>query len=166
MLHKILILSFFTLIFVSPASVFSADCGIATPATAPAVIPATPAVAPTPASVPAPVAMAPAIPTVDPEDPGTMLKYIIQAVKESRWAWFVGLLLMLATFIFNKILKDKIPRKVLPWVAIGLGVGSNVALSFAAGLYWLDAIGNGLSLGLAAAGGWSAVGKLILGNNK
>lgn len=102
-------------------------------------------------------------PTVNPEDPGAILKLILQAVKEARWAWLAGLILMLLTFLFNKILQDKIPKKVLPWVAIGLGVATNVAMSFASGMHWLEAIGNGVTLGLTAAGGWSAIGKLILG---
>jgi uncharacterized membrane protein len=101
------------------------------------------------------------LPVVDPDDPGSIIKFIFQAVKESKWAWLVGLLIMFLTWVFNKLLKEKIPAKVLPWVAIGLGVATNVAMSFASGLIWYEAIANGVSLGLAAAGGWSAIGKYI-----
>jgi hypothetical protein len=160
----------------------------AEPVTAPTAVtaPATPAAAAT-ATVPtkplttkvAPTKDAPAatkvtakdavktvLPVVDPDDPGAIIKYILQAIKEARWAWLAALILMLLTFILNKILKNKIPKKVLPWIAIGLGVGTNIAMSFATGLHWLSAIGNGITLGLAAAGGWSAIGKLVLGPKK
>lgn len=102
------------------------------------------------------------LPTVDPEKPGEMVSSIFQAIKEGKWAWLVGLIFMLLTWVFNKLLKEKIPAKALPWVAIGLGVGTNIAMSFATGMVWYEAIGNGVSLGLAAAGGWSALGKHIL----
>lgn len=102
-------------------------------------------------------------PTVDPDDPGAIFGAIVTAFKGGAWAWLIGLVLMLATLVVNKVLKEKIPKKVLPWLAIGLGVGTNIAMSFASGLYWLEALGNGITMGLAAAGGWSAVGKLIFG---
>lgn len=102
------------------------------------------------------------LPTVNSEDPGEIIKFILQAIKESKWAWLVGLLLMLLTWCVNKILKNKIPKKVLPWLAISLGVATSIAMSFASGMLWYEAIGNGVSLGLAAAGGWSVVGKQLL----
>ena len=101
----------------------------------------------------------PALPTVDANDLGGITKYIVQAIRESRWAWLVGLLFMLATWAVNRLFKERIPKKVLPWVAIGLGVGTNIALCLAGGMVWYEAIGQGLSLGMAASGGWSAFGK-------
>ncbi len=68
--------------------------------------------------------------------------------------------LMLLTFLLNKVFSNKIPKKVLPWLAIGHGVATNITMSIASGLHWLEAIGNGITLGLAAAGGWWAVGML------
>lgn len=141
---------------------------------APAASAAAPVATPAPASQPVDVKVAAKVnkadevplPAVNPDDPGAMLKFILQAIKEARWAWLVGLVFMLLTFLFNKILKDRIPKKVLPWIAIGLGVATNVAMSFASGMHWLEAIGNGITLGLAAAGGWSAIGKSILGGKK
>ena len=106
------------------------------------------------------------LPAVNAEDPGQIVKFILQAIKESKWAWLVGLLLMLLTWLVNKILKNKIPKKVLPWIAISLGVATSIAMSFASGMLWYEAIGNGISLGLAAAGGWSVVGKQLLPTQK
>lgn len=110
---------------------------------------------PAPASAAAPASL----PAADPNDPGGIFNLIVQAIRESRWAWLVGLLFMLATWAVNRLFKERIPKKVLPWVAIGLGVGSNIALCLAGGMAWYEAIGQGISLGMAASGGWSAFGK-------
>jgi uncharacterized membrane protein len=125
--------------------------------TAPAVKAPAEKVAATPAAKPKPAPL----PKVDPSDPVSQISFIIEAFKTGKWAWGVGLLLMLLTLIFNKLVKTRIPPKVLPWVAIGLGVGTNIAMSFATGLVWHQTLSNGLSMGLAAVGGWEAIGKLF-----
>lgn len=102
------------------------------------------------------------LPAVNSNDPGQIIAFMLQAIKESKWAWLIGLVLMLLTWVFNRILKNKIPKKVLPWVAISLGVTTSAMMSFASGMLWYEAIGNGVTLGLAAAGGWSVVGKSLL----
>jgi hypothetical protein len=101
------------------------------------------------------------LPNIDANDPGTMLKFIVEAFKTGKWAWAVGLILMLIAWLVNTLLKSRIPKKVMPWVAIGLGVSSAVAMSFASGAVWYNAIGSGLSFGLIAIGGWEAIGKLF-----
>lgn len=102
-----------------------------------------------------------ALPEVDTEDPGQMVGLLIEAFKAGKWAWAVSLILMLLTWLLNRFLKNAIPKKVVPWVAIGLGVGSNIAMSLATGLKWYEAIGSGFTLGLAAIGGWEAIGKMF-----
>jgi len=101
------------------------------------------------------------LPNVNPDDPGAMLKFLINAVRAGKWAWAAGLFLMLLTWGLNRLLKQKIPKKVLPWLSIGLGMAANVSLSFASGADWLTAIGGGLTLGLVAIGGWEALTKLF-----
>jgi hypothetical protein len=101
------------------------------------------------------------LPVVNPEDPVSQINFIIQAFKSGQWAWGIGLILMLLTLIFNKLVKTRIPKKVMPWIAIGLGVASNIAMSFATGLKWYQALSNGFTMGLAAVGGWEAIGKLF-----
>lgn len=118
------------------------------------------------AAVTATGAASKAPPVVNPDDLGGIVNGLIQAVKGGHWAWLVGLIFMVLTWVFNRILKNRIPKKALPWIAIGLGVGTNVAMSFASGLVWYQALSNGFSLGLAAAGGWSAIGKYILPKDK
>jgi hypothetical protein len=99
-----------------------------------------------------------------PETPGeafSLIKQIINAVKTGKWALLVGLVVMLLTFIVNKLIKEKIPRNVLPWLAIGLGVIGNTAFALSTGVPWMDAILGGVNHGLVAAGGWSAIGKYL-----
>jgi hypothetical protein len=103
---------------------------------------------------------------VDPEDAFSLLKGIISAAKGGQWALLVGLLLMLLTWVVDRLLKSKIPPKVLPWLSIGLGVAAQIALTVAAGDVksadtWLSAITGGIALGLTGAGGYSALGKYI-----
>ena len=97
-----------------------------------------------------------------PTDPGGMVTGIIKAIKEGKWAWLAALVLMLLTWAFNRVLKEIIPKSVIPWVAIALGVLTQIAVNISAGTDILPAIGNGITLGLAASGGWSAIGKHVL----
>lgn len=106
------------------------------------------------------------VPTTTAEDPGGVIKYIFQAIREGRWAWLVGLLLMLVTWLLNMGLGERIPRNVLPWVSIALGIGSSMLISIASGLHWLDSVGIGVSAGMAGSGGWSALGKYIRKANR
>lgn len=101
------------------------------------------------------------LPNVDSNKPGEILQLLVTAFKEGKWAWGVGLILMILTLLFNKALKGLIPKKVVPWVAIGLGVATSTMTSLASGVGWLSAIGTGLTVGLAAVGGWEAIGKLF-----
>lgn len=102
------------------------------------------------------------LPKVDPNDPMQLLKFIYEAFKTGKYAWAVGLILMLLTwFLSRKILKDRVPKRVLPWLAVGLSVGTSIAVSFASGAMWLEAISGGVTVGLASIGGWEALTKLF-----
>lgn len=153
--------------------------GMAQDTPAPAA-PAAPASAPAEGAATAPAAAAPdagvpvtmttekaaegaaeAAKEVDPEDAGALISALITAFKQGKWAWAVGLILMLLTWLFNRIFKNRIPKKVVPWVAISLGVASNIAMSIATGMKWFEALGSGFTMGLAAIGGWEALGKMF-----
>jgi hypothetical protein len=131
----------------------------------PAVPKAVPAPAPAPVKVIAPASQ-PAIPVVDPDDLGGILKQIFASAKGSKWALLVGFIVMLLTWFVNRMLKQKIPTNVLPWLAIGLSTVASVAFALATGVGWLNAIIVGFQQGLVAAGSWSAVGKYIPGLKK
>lgn len=115
------------------------------------------------ASATKPAAKAPApLPVVDPDNPSQIFGFIIEAFKTGKWAWGIGLVFMLLTWILSrKILKDKVPKRVLPWLAISLSMGASIAVSFASGMVWYTALSNGLTIGLAAIGGWEALTKLF-----
>lgn len=109
----------------------------------------------------APVGTTTPLPTVNPDDLDSLVVGIAYAAKHAKWAWLVALALMLCTYLVNRILKSAIPKNVLVWIALGLGIGTNIALALARGYGILESIGQGVTLGLAAAGGWSAIGKYI-----
>ena len=101
------------------------------------------------------------LPSVDQNNPIEIIRFIVSAFKAGKWAWAVGLLFTLLTLLFRKLLKDKIPKKVTPWISIVLAVGTSLSMALASGTDWINAIGAGLTAGLAAIGGWEAFGKLF-----
>ena len=101
------------------------------------------------------------LPQVDPDDLGGLLKALIEAGKTGKWALVVGFIMMILTWIVNRVLKSKIPANVLPWLAIGLSTVTAVAFALATGVGWLNAIIVGVQTGLTAAGTWSAIGKYL-----
>lgn len=103
---------------------------------------------------------------VQADNPVNLVKSIIEAARSGKWALLVGLAIMLITWLLNTILKSKIPSKILPWIAIGLGVISQSAFALAQGSGWVDAIIGGICMGLTAAGSYSAIGRWIPGLNK
>lgn len=130
----------------------------------------TPAPAPAPALAvakkdepkPAPASQ-PVVPQVDPDDAAAIVKAIINSAKTGKWALLVGFIMMLLTWLASRLLKDKIPSKVKPWLAIGLSTIAAVSFAIATGVGWLNAIIVGVQTGLTAAGGWSALGQYLPG---
>lgn len=102
-------------------------------------------------------------PAVDPDDVTAIIKAIIESAKTGRWALLVGFIVMLLTWVVDRLLKQKIPSNVMPWLAIGLATIGTSAFALATGTGWLNAIIVGIQTGLTAAGGWSAIGKYIPG---
>lgn len=98
---------------------------------------------------------------VDPQDTRSILSAISVAAKGGHWALLIGLVLMLLTRLFNALLKSAIPSTVLPWVAIGLGIATEVVFSIAYKAHWIDVIIGGIVAGLVAAGSYSAYGKYL-----
>jgi len=159
------------LLAASASAAWAADAGKGGPVqpTAPKVqptpAPSTDAGVKKPATEPAKTAAAVPAPPQTPAEAVGLVKQIITAVKTGKWAWAVGLILMVLVFLVNRVLSKKIPPAVLPWLAISLGVLSNVFLAIGMGTPWLDAALGGLTEGLAASGAWSALGKYLLPSN-
>lgn len=88
---------------------------------------------------------------------------IVQAGRHGHWSLMIGLILMVLTRVFNLLLKQRVPTKVLPWIAISLALLTDGLLVKAYGGGWLTALLAGINSGLAAAGSYSAFGQYLPG---
>jgi len=93
---------------------------------------------------------------------------LIDAAQGGRWSLFASLLIMLLVWVATKapVVKDWIKGEARIWTAAVAGM----LAAFAASVYvgstegavdWLAAILEGLSVGLAAGGLWSLIGRKI-----
>lgn len=132
----------------------------------------TPAIAIVPAEAVAPVAPVEETPAdaaviADVEkDPGAYVEKLVQAFNAKDWGIFAGLAIMLSLWILKKFIWKSLPVGALPWVSSGTGVVVAVASGLFVGLIWWKAILNGLTVGAAASGLWSMVGKRVFGANE
>ena len=133
--------------------------------------PAEPAAVAAPAAEVAAPTAAPATDVVPPEVPdigedvGGFIDEIVNAFNAKDWGIFAGLIIMALVWILKKFVWKKLPVAALPWVAAGAGIAVAVATGLASGLTWWKAILNGLTVGAAASGLWSLLGKRIFGKN-
>ena len=100
---------------------------------------------------------------VNVDDPLSWVNGIFVAAKAGNWSLVTGFGLLFLTLVLDKVvssaLKKKIPRKYMPWIAVGLGVLAQTGLSLATGHDWVYSISGGIVAGLIASGGYSTVGK-------
>ena len=92
-----------------------------------------------------------------------MGKQIVQAAKQGHWALVLGLIVMILTALVNRVFRAKIPPAILPWLAIGLGIIGQGALTLHYSGDWATAIFAGMTAGLTAGGSYSAFGKYLPG---
>jgi len=102
------------------------------------------------------------------DSPTDMVTGAINAAQHGQWALLVAFIVMLLTWAVNKLFKEKIPKNVLPWLAMLLGVLGDGALVLAYNGSWAAALVGGISAGMTAAGAYSALGKHmpIIGSGK
>lgn len=85
------------------------------------------------------------------EDPGAVIKELIQLAKAGSWGPFVGLLLMFLIWAFRKFIWKLISKKALPWVTLGIGMLTVFATDLGLGVVWWRALINAcVTCGLAA----------------
>lgn len=91
---------------------------------------------------------------------------LVKALESKNWPVFAGFILMLLVFVANKAgLKDKVGKKAVPAVAIGLAVAASCGIALSSGVPLSTALAQGLAAGLAAIGSWEALFKLFLKND-
>jgi hypothetical protein len=98
-----------------------------------------------------------------------LVKTIVEAAKGGKWGLFASLVIMLLVWGATKtpLLKKWLKGPTKIWVAAVAGVlsafATNVFVGAQAGqIDWFAAVSSGLSVGLAAGGLWSLVGRKIL----
>lgn len=98
-----------------------------------------------------------------PKEAAESVSLLISAAKSGQWSIFAGLLIMLLIFVGNRMgLREKVGKKALPWVSVGLGVLASIGVMLAAGVAWDEALIQGLVAGLSASGFWELIGKHLL----
>jgi hypothetical protein len=90
-----------------------------------------------------------------PADPADQVNFIVSMFQDHRWWPAFSALAMLLTWVFEKILKGRLPKKALPWVSLGLAA----AVQFTG----MQALIATFMTGLAGSGLWSAGGKYLPG---
>ena len=97
------------------------------------------------------------------DDPLSWLSGLNAAARNGEWSLVAGFCLLFLTTIADKLVnrfsKRRIPRKFMPWIAIGLGVLTQAGIFLAMGHHWMYALTGGLVAGLVASGGYSAIAK-------
>lgn len=126
---------------------------------------AEPAAAAPAADAPADAVEPPDVPDIG-EDVGGFIDELVNAFNAKDWGILAGLIIMALIWILKKFVWKALPLAALPWVSAGAGVAVAVATGLAAGLIWWKAILNGLTVGAAASGLWSLVGKHVFGKNE
>jgi hypothetical protein len=87
----------------------------------------------------------------------------MKALEQGHWWLALNIGISIVTYVVDRVFKEKIPRGVLPWVAIGLSIVASFALCMHAGKGWsqsllLGAVGGFLT-GSSASGLWSSLVK-------
>lgn len=95
---------------------------------------------------------------------------LIEAAQGGKWSLFVSLLIMLLVWLATKapVIRDWIKGEAKIWTAAVAGMLGAFATSVYVGhtegaINWVAAVLEGLSVGLAAGGLWSLVGRKIAG---
>ena len=102
----------------------------------------------------------------DADNVGEIVQALIAAFRAGDWNIVAATVLMLAVWILLKSpVGNAIGPKAKPWIAASMGVVGAVVANFFSGGDWLSAVLSGLTVGAAASGLWSLVGKSLFGSS-
>jgi hypothetical protein len=134
--------------------------------------PIVPAIEEAPA-VPAPLPEGDVISQANPEIPteiktdadmGEALGLAIDLATHGRWAMAVGLLLMILVYAARRFnLLAMVPKKAIPWITMGLGLTTAIAIALMTENGWSQALFSGLGGAVGSIGLWELAGKHLLG---
>jgi hypothetical protein len=101
----------------------------------------------------------------------TVVVKIFEGVQNKDWMLVTCASILIIVWVWNAFVmprlvgNDKYPKwkKASPWISIGIGVVVQFTSAIIAGNQWTDALNTAVMTGLAASGGWSAIGKHTLG---
>lgn len=87
-----------------------------------------------------------------------------QAISDNNWPLVVAIALTFLVYLIRNISKDKIPKKYLPYLTLGIAVVSSVSTRMtqyiSEGMTWwhglIQGFMEGLIIGLTAMGFWSS----------
>jgi hypothetical protein len=96
------------------------------------------------------------------EDPGAAVNQLVQLAKEGRWGPFVGLILMFLIWILRKFIWKLIPKNVLPWVTLGVGMVATGAIGLGLGVTWWKVLIDAFATSGIAMAFWSLLFKHFL----
>jgi hypothetical protein len=102
-----------------------------------------------------------AISTIE-ENPVESVSTIVQAFKDGRWAAGIGLAIMFLIWILRKFIWKLIPKKVLPWLTLGLGCTVTVAVELITGVIWWQTLIDGFLASASAMALWTLIFKHVL----
>jgi hypothetical protein len=85
-----------------------------------------------------------------------------KAYSSRRWMLLAALVLtVLVAGVRMFSLGQKLPAELVPWVTLGLAMLTSIALGLQAGKRWDTMLITGVSVGIAAIGGFETFGKLL-----
>lgn len=96
----------------------------------------------------------------------TVHGFLQEAFSKGQFGLGIAVLIMAVVWVVGRqpALQSKITdRNILAWISLGTGVVGSVLTGIVAGQDWVTAVVNGLTVGAAASGLWSTVGKTALG---
>lgn len=109
-------------------------------------------------------------PTEEAPEGAELVRALLEAAQGGKWSLFVSLLIMVLVWLATKapFLKDVIKGKAKIWTAAVAGVLGAFATSLFMDLSdgsvdWVNVVLEGLSVGLAAGGLWSLIGRKLMG---
>ena len=95
---------------------------------------------------------------------GEALGMVIDMAKQGKWMVAIGLLLMILVYAARRFkLLALAPKKAIPWITLGLGLTTSVAMALITEHGWMASLFTGIGGSVGSIGLWELLGKHFLG---